>query len=378
MRTLVVTNDFPPRAGGIQTFVHELARRQPADSVVVYTAGYEGAEKFDAEQPFPVIREQASQLLPVPRVARRAREIAIAEGCTEAWFGAASPIGLIAADLRRAGIARLVASTHGHEAGLAAVPGARAVLRRVSAQVDVVTYLGAYTLRRMRRALSDDATLVQLPPGVDTEVFHPAVDGATVRRRLGLEGRPTIVCVSRLVARKGQDMLIRSLPEIQRRVPGTALLVVGGGGDMPRLQRLAAVGGVADDVVFTGEINQSELPAHYAAGDVFAMPCRTRFGGLEVEGLGIVYLEASAVGLPVVAGSSGGAPDAVREGVTGYVVDGRSASEIEERIVELLADSDRAKAMGAAGREWVTHAWRWDVLSERLRGLLLGVAPYAA
>jgi phosphatidylinositol alpha-1,6-mannosyltransferase len=216
------------------------------------------------------------------------------------------------------------------------------------------------------------AHLARVPPGVDTGAFHPGVDGAAIRRRLGLAGRPAVVCVSRLVPRKGQDVLIRAMPAIIDRVPDAVLLVVGGGPDMPRLQRLAAAGGVADDVVFTGAVPWEELPAHYAAGQVFAMPCRTRRAGLDVEGLGIVYLEASATGLPVVAGDSGGAPDAVLPGETGYVVNGRSVAEVADRVGELLADPDRAAAMGRRGRAWVEAEWHWDVQAARRARALSG------
>jgi len=178
------------------------------------------------------------------------------------------------------------------------------------------------------------------------------------------------VCVSRLVPRKGQDVLIRGLRSVQARVPGTALLLVGGGPDAPRLRRLAAEHEVADDVVLTGSVPWEELPAHYDAGDVFAMPCRTRAAGLEVEGLGIVFLEAAATGLPVVAGRSGGSPDAVLDGRTGTLVDGRRVAEVAGAVAELLEDPARARAMGAAGRAWVESDWRWDVLAARLRGLL--------
>jgi phosphatidyl-myo-inositol dimannoside synthase len=181
-----------------------------------------------------------------------------------------------------------------------------------------------------------------------------------------------VVCVSRLVPRKGQDVLIRALPEIRRRVPGTVLLCVGGGPDEPRLRRLAAEVGVAQDVVLTGAVPVEELPAHYDAGTVFAMPCRSRHAGLEVEGLGIVFLEASASGLPVVAGRSGGSPDAVRHGETGLVVDGTSTTQVAGAVAGLLQDPDRARAMGAAGRDWVQREWRWDVLAARLRALLAG------
>ena len=369
MRTLVVTNDFPPRPGGIQAFVHALAVRQPADELVVYAPAWRGAPAFDARQPFPVVRHPTSLVLPVPDVLRRTLALARAEACDRVWFGAAAPLGLLARPL---GLDRAVASTHGHEVGWALLPGARQVLRRIGRDVDVVTYLGDYTLRRLAPALGPGAELARLPSGVDTSVFRPGAGGEQVRRRHGLTGRPVVVCVSRLVPRKGQDLLVRALPELRRRVPGTALLLVGGGPDRARLRRLATEHGVADDVVTTGSVPWEELPAHYDAGDVFAMPCRTRRAGLEVEGLGIVFLEASATGLPVVAGRSGGSPDAVLEGQSGHVVDGRSIAAGADAVAGLLQDPDRAAEMGRAGRAWVQRDWRWDVLAGRLRSLLVG------
>lgn len=179
-----------------------------------------------------------------------------------------------------------------------------------------------------------------------------------------------MVCVSRLVPRKGQDTLILAMPAILAAEPDTVLLIVGGGPYARRLERLAAETGVQDSVRFTGPVPWEELPAHYGAGDVFAMPCRTRRGGLDVEGLGIVYLEASATGLPVVAGDSGGAPDAVLDGETGWVVRGGSAEESAERIVTLLGDAALRRRMGERGRAWVEEKWRWDLLAEKLRTLL--------
>jgi phosphatidylinositol alpha-1,6-mannosyltransferase len=370
-RTLLVTNDFPPRPGGIQSFVHQLALRQPAGSVVVYSSTWRGAENFDADQPFEVVREPTGVLLPTPKVARRAASLARACGCDTVWFGAAAPLGLLASGLRKgAGITRVVAQTHGHEAGWAALPGARQLLRRIGTGVDVVTYLGDYFRRRLDPVIGDRADLRRLAPGVDVDAYHPDVDGAEVLDRHRLTGRSVVVCVSRLVPRKGQDALIRALPAIRRRVPGAALLLVGGGPDRSRLARLAADLGVARDVVLTGTVPARELPAHYAAGDVFAMPCRTRNRGLDVEGLGIVYLEASATGLPVVGGDSGGAPDAVREGETGHVVGGRDVGAIADRVAGLLCDPARASRMGAAGRAWVEREWRWDTQAERMRTIL--------
>lgn len=376
-RTLLITNDFPPRPGGIQQFVHNLAVRQPAGSIVVYASTWKGAEKFDAEQPFEVVREQTGVLLPTPAVARRAADLARRHDCDRVLFGAAAPLGLLAAGLRRsAGITRAVAITHGHEIGWAALPGARGLLRRIARGNDVVTYLGGYQRTRLDRALRGLTTLERLAPGVDVDAFHPGVDGSAVRARHGLTGRPVIVCVSRLVPRKGQDMLIRALPTIRRRVPGAALLLVSGGPYRKTLERLAREHDVESDVVLTGSVPWAELPEHYAAGDVYAMPCRTRAAGLDVEGLGIVYLEASATGLPVVGGDSGGAPDAVREGETGFVVGGCDVPALAARLTELLDDPARAKAMGAAGREWVEREWRWERQAERLTTLLNGGHPH--
>ncbi|BEL09111.1 glycosyltransferase family 4 protein [Actinoplanes sichuanensis] len=370
-RTLLVTNDFPPRPGGIQQFVHNLAVRQPAGSVVVYSSTWRGAAEFDAEQPFEVVREKTGMLLPTPAVARRAAELARANDCDRVLFGAAAPLGLLAHGLRRnAGIERAVGITHGHEIGWAALPGARGLLRRIADGNDVLTYLGEYQRTRLDKALHGRTDLRRLAPGVDVDKFHPGVDGSAVRRRHELSDRPVVVCVSRLVPRKGQDMLIRALPEIRRRVPGAALLLVSGGPYRKALERLARENNVECDVVFTGSVPWAELPEHYAAGDVYAMPCRTRAAGLDVEGLGIVYLEASATGLPVVGGDSGGAPDAVREGETGYVVGGSDVPAIAARVAELLADPAKATAMGKAGRAWVEQEWRWETQAARLTDLL--------
>ncbi|GAB7037955.1 MULTISPECIES: glycosyltransferase family 4 protein [Catenuloplanes] len=370
-RTLLITNDFPPRPGGIQSFVHNLAIRQPAGGVVVYASRWKGAAEFDAAQPFEVVREDTSVLLPTPAVARRAAELARAHDCDTVWFGAAAPLGLLADGLRRrAGIGRAVALTHGHEVGWAALPGARGLLRRIARGNDVITYLGEYTRTRLDRALHGLTDLQRLAPGVDVDAYHPDAGGDEIRARHGLTGRPVLVCVSRLVARKGQDTLIRAFPEIRRRVPDAALLLVGGGPYRPTLERLAREHGVERDVVLTGSVPWAELPAHYAAGDVYAMPCRTRNRGLDVEGLGIVYLEASATGLPVIAGDSGGAPDAVLHGETGYVVPGLDLPALTDRAVTLLTDRDLARRLGAAGREWVAKEWRWEQQAARLSALL--------
>lgn len=378
-RTLVVTNDYPPRAGGIQAFVHGLVSRMDPDSVVVYAPSWKGAAQFDADQPFPVVRHRTSLMLPEPLVWRRAEQLAREYECDRVLFGAAAPLGLMANRLRPAGVRRFVALTHGHEAGWAGLPAARQVIHAIGDRVDTVTYLGEYTRSRIASVLSPAAAarMRRLVPGVDDTLFSPANRdaGREVRARYGLLDRPVVVCVSRLMARKGQDTLIEAWPLIQRRIPDAALLIVGGGPYRAKLERAVLERGLSHDVVLTGTVRWAELPAHYAAGDVFGMPCRTRNRGLDVEGLGIVYLEASATGLPVVAGDSGGAPDAVLEGETGYVVPGGDPAAAAERIVELLSDPSAARAMGARGRSWIESSWRWDAISSRLVDLLDGVDP---
>ncbi|MFJ9111831.1 glycosyltransferase family 4 protein [Streptomyces sp. NPDC102283] len=396
-RTLVVTNDFPPRQGGIETFVHAMTSRFPTDSVVVYTSAEPGAAAHDAALSHPVVRDPSRTLLPVPRVAARAVEIARHHGCDSVWFGAAAPLGLLAGRLRReSGVRRAVATTHGHEVWWARTPGARTLLRRIGDRADTVTYLGEATRAPIAAALGPAAArrMVRLAPGVDAEAFRvraaapeavrewprdavragawggtrPPAGG--VRERYGLGGRPVILCAARLVPRKGQDTLIRALPAVRRAVPDAVLLLTGDGPYARTLRRLAADTGVADAVVLAGGQPHAAMPEHYAACDVFAMPCRTRRRGLEVEGLGIVFLEAAAAGLPVLVGNSGGAPDTVRDGETGHVVDGRDVAAVADRLVALLRDREAARAMGEKGRAWVREAWGWEGAYDTLAGLL--------
>ena len=380
MKVLILTNDFPPRSGGIQSFVHSLALGLPPESVVVYAPAWPGAAEFDASQPFPVFRHPTSLMLPVPRVARRARALIARHGCDTVLFGASAPLGLLAPALRRAGVKRVVAITHGHEAGWAILPGARWLLRRIGDETDVMTHLGEYFRVRLSRALSPAAAsrLTRLAPGVDTGRFRPGAGGDMIRAELGVPAnQPVVLCVSRMVPRKGQDTLIRSWPAVlagtrAAGLPDPLLLLVGDGPYLAALRELAAGHGVAGSVRFTGAVAHADLPAYYAAATVFAMPCRTRRAGLDVEGLGIVYLEASATGLPVIGGDSGGAPDAIVPGETGYVVGGRDTGELTARLVELLGDPDAAAVMGDKGQAWIDREWRWELVAARLRAILAG------
>ncbi|WP_328661231.1 glycosyltransferase family 4 protein [Streptomyces sp. NBC_00334] len=373
-RTLIVTNDFPPRQGGIETFVRELADRFPSDEVVVFTSASSPATAESAPDepfPYPVIRHRVRTLLPTPRATAHAASVARRYGCDRVWFGAAAPLGLMTARLRRmTDIRTAVATTHGHEVWWARTLGARGLLRRIGNETDALTWLGASTRGPIEAALTPGTQTARLVPGVDTTVFHPGIDGGPVRARYGLSRRPVILCAARLVPRKGQDTLIRALPWIRRAVPDAMLLLVGDGPYISVLRQLALTENVLDSVVFAGGHPHHTLPSFYAAADAFAMPCRSRRRGLEVEGLGIVYLEAAASGLPVLAGDSGGAPDAVRDGETGHVVDGHSVAATADRLTRLLRNPELAHEMGEKGHHWVQTQWTWDRSYATLAGLL--------
>ncbi|MGH3939271.1 MAG: glycosyltransferase family 4 protein [Pseudonocardiaceae bacterium] len=366
-RTLLVSNDFPPRAGGIQAYLHELSRALPEGELAVYAPNWPGAAAFDAELPYPVVRHPGSLMLPTPSVRKRAAGLLRELRCETVWFGAAAPLALLGPALRKAGVRRVVASSHGHEVGWSMVPAGRSALRRIGIDADVVTVVSRYTRRRVSSAFGPQAALELLPPGVDADTFRPDSGGrADIRRRHRLGAAPVVLCVSRLVARKGQDVLIRALPAIRRQVPGARLLLVGGGPHRAALLSLARSCGIAEAVVCTGSVPWSELPAYYAAGDVFAVPCRTRGRGLDVEGFGLVFLEAAAAGLPVIAGNSGGAREAVRAGETGELVDGRDVAAVARAVATLLADPDRAAAMGRSGRRWMQQDWSWSHRADAL------------
>ena len=310
-RILVVTNDFPPRRGGIETFVRQLCDELPPDDLVVHTAAMPGSAATDARLPYPVVRDPARVLLPTPGVGRRVEETLRRHGCDRVVYGASAPLGLLAGRLRRAGAVRQVALTHGHEVWWAGVPGFRGLLRRVGDSVDVMTYVSDHCRDRIGPALSPAAAARMRPlaPTVDLERFRPGCGGEEVRRALGIPAAaPVVVCVARLVRRKGQDTLVRVWPEVLRSFPDAVLLLVGDGPDRRRLHRMVARRRLHGSVRFAGSVAWEEVPAHLDAGDVFAMPSRDRWCGLVVEAFGIVYLEAAACGLVVVPGRSGGAP----------------------------------------------------------------------
>jgi phosphatidyl-myo-inositol dimannoside synthase len=377
-RVLLVTNDFPPRRGGIQSYLHELVGQLLQSggeyALTVYAPKWKGCDEFDEAARatgYEVVRHPTTLMLPGPGVDDRMRRLIADNDIETVWFGAAAPLALLAPRARGAGARRVIASTHGHEVGWSMLPVARNALRRIGNGTDVVTYVSRYTRGRFASAFGPHACMEYVPPGVDTDRFAPDPAARNeMRSRYGLGDRPVIVCLSRLVPRKGQDMLIRALPAVREQVDGAALVIVGGGPYMETLRRLAVETDMTGHVTFTGGVPGAELPAHHAMADVFAMPCRTRGAGLDVEGLGIVFLEASSTGVPVVAGNSGGAPETVRDGETGRIVDGTDVVAIATAISEILVDPDRAARMGAAGRGWAVDNWQWRSQAARLAGLL--------
>jgi phosphatidylinositol alpha-1,6-mannosyltransferase len=372
---LFVTNDFGPRAGGIETFIIGLIERRPFGQTIVYTSWQDNAASYDAEWRskfgVEVIRDRSKILLPTPRVALALRKIIRTRGITTAAFGAAAPLGLLSASMKRAGVKRSVALTHGHEVWWAKVFPFNFLLRRIGSTVDVLTYLGEFTQSAISKALTSNAerAMVKIAPGIDTDHFAPT-DASLLRRSLGLEDKKVIVSVGRLVHRKGQDYLIQSMPLILHQVPNAHLLLVGQGPYLDHLQKLVKEHGLENSVTFIGRVDFKELPQYLCVGDIFAMPSRSRLMGLEVEGLGIVYLEASSCGLPVLAGNSGGAPDAVKQSETGLVVSGTDEKQIASAAIELLNNSDSSKKMGLAGRQWIVNDWRWEIWSKEFEALL--------
>ncbi|MEX2274528.1 MAG: glycosyltransferase family 4 protein [Actinomycetota bacterium] len=357
-RTLVVTNDFPPKLGGVQTFVHALVHELPADAVAVLAPRSEDSAAFDAEEPYRIERANDTFLWPTRALADRVEALARDHAAEVVLFGSPVPLTGIGPTLAKRGLP-YVTLAHGLEYWMSIAPGAHAFLRYGTSRASAVLVCSRYIARVVRTAVPRGVPVAALRPGVDPRRFRPGLVVDDLREELGVAGRPVVVCVSRLVPRKGQDVLIRAMGRIRDRVPDAVLVLVGGGTDRARLEALAA-SAPGGSVVFAGQVSEEELPRAYAIGDVFAMPCRDRFAGLEVEGWGIVFVEAAACGLPVVAGTSGGAPEAVIEGETGALVDGSDVGVVAGTVAGLLADPDHARAMGAAGRMRVERELSWE------------------
>ena len=373
---LLITNDLGPHLGGIETFLLGLLGELKGEEIIIYTSKQSGSEDFDLtlakKTGVKILRDRAKILLPTPRVVRNIRGVIKEFNCEIAWFGAAAPLALMAQKLKKYGINRTIAISHGHEVWWAKLPFFRRAMRSIGNGCDVVTYLGSYTRDAIERSLGEHPKLVQIAPGIALDVFTPGPKPADLVERYRIKNVPTILCVGRLVKRKGQDKLIKALPEIKDEFPNVRLLLVGEGPLRKKLSKLVKKLQLEDNVIFTGRVSYEELPKYFRVGDIFAMPARTRNFGLEVEGLGIVYLEASATGLPVIVGSSGGAPDALIQGETGYVVDGRNVEEIARQISYLIRDPESAKRLGAKGRDWIESKWSWQLWGEKFSEVLRG------
>ena len=371
-RTLVVTNDFPPRVGGVQQYVWNLVDRLPSDRVAVLAPNWSGWREHDAAQHFPVHRWPAKFLWPTGDLASRVRSLIREHDADVVLFGHGFPLAALGPGLAANGVPYVVL-THGAEVWMARAPGLAAGLRRSWSGARAVTGVSQYTARAIRPAVPTGVRTEVLWPGVDEKRFAPGVDGSPVRARHGLGDRPVILCVSRLVPRKGQDVLIRSMPVVRSLVPDAMLLLVGGGPYRTALEMLA-LQAPRGSVVFAGEVLDEELPAHYAACDLFAMPCRSRWGGMEVEGFGIVFLEAAATGKPVVAGRSGGAAEAIVDEETGLLVESNEPKAVGLAIAGLLGDPQAAGRMGEAGRARVEARFTWSGQAARLAKLLSDAA----
>jgi phosphatidylinositol alpha-1,6-mannosyltransferase len=370
MTSLLVTNDFPPKIGGIQSYLWELWRRLPPAETTVMTTPYAGDREWDAEQPFRVVRRPEKVLFPTGRVTRDTDALAREVGADVIFVDPALPLGRIVPKLTAA---PAVVVVHGAEI---TVPGrlpTRPLLGGVLRAAAGVVAAGSYPLAEAEHAAGRRLPALVVPPGIDPDRFRPARDDAerlAARDALGLPRDARIVLgASRLVPRKGFDVLIDALVQLPADV---IAVIVGGGRDRARLERHATRRGVADRVRFLGRVSDDELPLAHRAADVFAMLCRDRWGGLEAEGFGIVFLEAGSAGLACVAGRSGGSHDAVVDGGTGFIVPPRDVGAVAARLRDLLDDPARRPAMGARARELATTDWSYDRRVEPLARLAAG------
>ena len=366
-RTLIVTNDFPPRVGGVQQYVWNLVRHLPAARVAVLAPNWPGWMQHDRGAAFPVHRWPARFLWPTAELRQRIVSLIAEHRAELVVFGHGFPLPVMGPDLAARGTPYVVL-THGAEVWLARTPPIAGSMRRAFEHAAGVTAVSRWTARALESVAPSALPMTVLHPGVDAERFSPSVDGSVIRERHALGDRRVVVCVSRLVPRKGQDVLIAAMPLVRSLIPDGGLLIVGEGPDRRRLE--AAAGALDGSVVFAGEVRDDELPQYFAAGDLFAMPCRSRWGGLEVEGFGIVYLEAAAAARPSVAGRSGGSEEAIVDQVTGVLVEGREPKAVALAIARLLGDPGAMQTMGTAGRARIEQEFTWAERTKRFAEIL--------
>ena len=352
----MVSSSFLPGRGGIETYLAELCGAL-APRLAVLAPARRGGRALPDDLGYPVRGYRGRLFVPGPRAARAAIAAARELGTDRVLFGTPWPQVLTAPRLARVGL-RYAAIVHGAELLVpAAIPVVRARLLRALAGADLLLPVSLFTAQRMRELLEDAGERVPpiavLRARVNLDRFHPAAGGPETRARLGIApDAPMVLCLGRMVARKGIDRLVRALPEIAKEAPGVTLVLAGTGPEEKSLRREAAR--VPQRVVFAGRVPDDAAPALYAAADVFALPVADRWRGLDTEGLGVVLLEASACATPCVTGRSGGTPEAVVDGVSGLVVDARDEARLAGAVTRLLTDRDLARKMGRAGREHVS------------------------
>jgi phosphatidyl-myo-inositol dimannoside synthase len=373
-RSLFVTNDFPPRIGGAQTYYWNMIQTLDPGDVVIVAPAHRDAAAFDATHPYTVVRTPKTQIVPVSSIERLCERLIREHDLELLQLGHPLPAGVLGPWLRRTARVPYVVFLGGAEVTVpGAVPGVAHLLRWVLAESSMLFTVSRYTADQAVRLSGGVARAEVLRPALEVERYAQtqAEDVAAARAALGLGDAPLIVCVGRLVARKGQDMLIAALADLDGGFPDARLALVGGGRLADDLRRQAAAAGLADRVHLPGEVSGDELRLWLQAADVFAAPSRTRFRGLEVEGLGNVYAEAALTGLPVVAGRSGGAPEAVVEGETGFVVDAHTPNELSAVLGRLLSmSSEQRRHMGAAGRRLALSRHTPGVAAARFHELL--------
>lgn len=365
MKHLLVTNDFPPKVGGIQNYLWELWRRLPPDDVVVLTTPYAGTDEWDREQAFRVVRTREPVLLPQPWLARRIDQLAAEVGAELVVLDPALPVGLVGPWLKHPyGLV-----LHGAEVTVPGrVPFTKPLLSKVLRDARVIIAAGGYPAAEGRHAAGRDLPIVHVPPGVDVDRFHPRTDAqrAATRAKYGIPTEALMVLgQSRLVPRKGFDVLLRAAATLAGKHPALQVVIGGSGRDRARLQKVAKE--VGAPAMFLGRVPEEDLAAMHGAADVFAMLCRNRWGGLEQEGFGIVFLEAAASGVPQLAGRSGGAAEAVVDNETGLIVDNPdSVADVADALDRLLADGHLRATLGKAARQRAEELFTYDTLALRL------------